>query len=150
MRGEIILRRELVRVYLPACTERCYARFERAFLAGNYSCRESIRNFLAFHPLAKPSSLSLMSAAKRIASTLNKWARDGLESMDGADSEALNRLLDDYFLCEAHQGNPQLPGCMNNRLTIIIINYLDFWRWWWRVWGSLQCSWKCWWRYNND
>jgi hypothetical protein len=53
-----------------------------------------------------------MSKAQRIASALNEWVRDGLESMGGADSEALNGLLDDYFLCQEQEGSHQVPGCM--------------------------------------
>ena len=38
-----------------------------------------------------------MSAAQRIASALNQWEQDGRDMMGGADGDALDRLLGDYF-----------------------------------------------------
>jgi hypothetical protein len=54
-----------------------------------------------------------MSGAERIAKELNKWAREGLDMMGGADGQALNRLLDDYFNCGCHneQEGDSHPGC---------------------------------------
>jgi hypothetical protein len=50
-----------------------------------------------------------MSAEQNIADAMNRWAKDGLDMMGGADGVGLNRLLDDYFLLE--DGDPPLPGC---------------------------------------
>ncbi len=52
-----------------------------------------------------------MSGAERIASALNRLTKDGLDFMGGAgaDVEALNRLLDDYYV-EPEEERPQFPG----------------------------------------
>ncbi len=52
----------------------------------------------------------LMSGPQRIASALNRWARAGIDQMGGADGEALDRLLDEFFGEE--EGSHPLPGCM--------------------------------------
>ena len=46
-----------------------------------------------------------MSGAQRIARELNRLVKDGFDGMGGADGEALNRLLEDYY------GEEELPGC---------------------------------------
>ncbi len=43
------------------------------------------------------SAIVLMSGAEEIATALNRFRRDGLDLMGGADSEALAHLLEDYF-----------------------------------------------------
>ena len=50
----------------------------------------------------------LMSGAERMASALNQWKKDGLDMMGGADGDALDHLLDDYFQCDEEE---QVPGC---------------------------------------
>lgn len=43
------------------------------------------------------------------AGALNRWAIEGLDMMGGADGEALDRLLDEYF-CGGEEGRGQIPG----------------------------------------
>ena len=53
-----------------------------------------------------------MSGADRIARALNNWASEGLDTVGGADGEALDRLLSEYFCGEdAEDGNDQIAGC---------------------------------------
>ncbi len=96
-----------------ACTECCYARFRRVQggkarleRGKSFSCQRTAVSFFS-------SAVVFMSGAEGIASALNRLTRDGLDFMGGADSEALNHLLDDYFNCGEHgvEGSLQHPGC---------------------------------------
>jgi hypothetical protein len=66
-----------------------------------------------------------MSGAQRLASELNRLASNDLDWVGGADREAVNRLLDDYFLSEEEAGMQPLPGCkqiiitMNNLTSLL-------------------------------
>ena len=50
-----------------------------------------------------------MSATQRIASALNQWERDGRDMMGGADGDALDCLLGDYF--DFREEGSEIPGC---------------------------------------
>ena len=39
----------------------------------------------------------VMSGPDGIANSLNRWARDGLHIVGGADEDALNLLISEYF-----------------------------------------------------
>ena len=49
----------------------------------------------------------LMSGYQRVASAFNRYWEDG---MGGADGEAIDRLLDEYFPDDVEGGGPGLPG----------------------------------------
>ena len=57
-----------------------------------------------------------MNRANQIASTINRWSRDGLDMLGGEDSPALQGLLADYFDCQS-----ELPE--GKALTHPLINY---------------------------
>ena len=44
-----------------------------------------------------------MSGPERIASALNRFARNGLNTMGGSDGEEMDRLLHEYFNCGEHE-----------------------------------------------
>ena len=52
----------------------------------------------------------LMSGYQRVASAFNRYWEDGLDFMGGADGEAIDRLLDEYFPDDVEGGGPGLPG----------------------------------------
>ena len=56
-----------------------------------------------------PGFVSLMSGPERIASVLNRFARNGLDTMGGDDGEEMDRLLHEYFNCGEHE-QEDLPG----------------------------------------
>ena len=51
-----------------------------------------------------------MSGADSVARALNSWASEGLDTLGGADGEALDRLLHEYF-CE---DDDQIAGSKHN------------------------------------
>ncbi len=47
--------------------------------------------------LEKTVKCFVMSGPEGIANSLNRWARDGLDIVGGADGDALNLLVSEYF-----------------------------------------------------
>ena len=39
-----------------------------------------------------------MSTARKVANAFNRWAREGLDMMGGADGAALEELLDEFLI----------------------------------------------------
>ena len=65
-----------------------------------------------------------MSGYQRVASAFNRYWEDGLDFMGGANGEAIDRLLDEYFPDDVEGGGPGLPGSKrsimnNNFLTLL-------------------------------
>ena len=50
-----------------------------------------------------------MSSAEQVARALNLWASDGLDLVGGADREALDGLVADYF--DLGSQEPDMDGC---------------------------------------
>ncbi len=75
---------------------------------------EKTRQNIAASPSREASKVLGMSGPERLANSLNRWARDGLDTVGGADGDALNHLILEYFdsevtteQCKSHNNNSE-------------------------------------------